>query len=115
MTTSRARLSDRLTSRRGAWISLGIVLIIFTALFGLFSRIDAPSANETAPADSESSRVSALLDEFPDADEQSVLVVASRTDAAVLTDADIRSLEDVVPVLNAHTGLTSSDPRLSDD
>ncbi|MGM7670727.1 MMPL family transporter [Microbacterium sp. A93] len=115
MTTSRARFSDRLTSRRGAWISLGIVLIVFTALFGLFSRIDAPSANEAAPADSESSRVSALLDKFPDADEQSVLVVASRADATILTDSDIEALKEVARVLGAHTGLASSGPSISDD
>lgn len=115
MTSSRARFPDRLTSRRGAWISLGIVLIAFVALFGLFSRVDAPAGNETAPADSESSTVSALLDEFPDADEQSVLVVASRADAGELTDADIGALEDVVPVLDAHTGLESSAPSVSDD
>lgn len=115
MTVSRVRLPDRLTSRRGAWISLGIVLIVFTVLFGLFSGIDAPSGNETAPADSESSRVSALLDEFPNADQQSVLIVASRTDAAALTDADIRALEETVPALDAQTGLSSSGPSVSDD
>lgn len=115
MTATRARLPDRLTSRRGAWISLGIVLIAFVALFGLFSRIDAPSGNETAPADSESTQVSALLDEFPDADEQSVLVVASRTDAGELTASDLDALGDLVPVLDAHTGLESSGPSVSDD
>ena len=75
------------------------------ALFGLFSRIDAPSSNETAPADSESSSVSALLDEFPDADEQSVIIVASRTDAGELTASDIDALGDLAPVLDEHTGL----------
>lgn len=115
MTATRRRLPDRLTSRRGAWISLGIVLIVFVALFGLFSRIEAPSANETAPADSESSRVSALLDDFPDADEQSVIVVASREDVGELTASDIDALTDLVPVLDEHTGLESSPPSVSDD
>ncbi|MGO2684731.1 MAG: MMPL family transporter [Microbacterium sp.] len=115
MTATRARFPDRLTSRRGAWVSLGIVLIAFVALFGLFSRIDAPSSNETAPADSESSTVSALLDEFPDADEQSVIVVASRTDAGELTASDIDALGELAPVLDEHTGLESSSPSVSDD
>ncbi|MGO2931072.1 MMPL family transporter [Microbacterium sp.] len=115
MTATRARFPDRLTSRRGAWVSLGIVLIAFVALFGLFSRIDAPSSNETAPADSESSSVSALLDEFPDADEQSVIVVASRTDAGELTASDIDALGELAPVLDEHTGLESSSPSVSDD
>ncbi|MCC2028475.1 MMPL family transporter [Microbacterium sp. YMB-B2] len=115
MTATRTRLPDRLTSRRGAWVSLGIVLIVFVALFGLFSRIEAPSSNETAPADSESSRVSALLDDFPDADEQSVIVVASREDAGELTASDLDALTDLVPVLEEHTGLESSPPSVSDD
>ncbi|MGO2050737.1 MAG: MMPL family transporter, partial [Microbacterium sp.] len=115
MTATRARFPDRLTSRRGAWVSLGIVLIAFVALFGLFSRIDAPSSNETAPADSESSSVSALLDEFPDADEQSVIIVASRTDAGELTASDMDALGDLAPVLDEHTGLESSSPSVSDD
>lgn len=115
MTATRARFPDRLTSRRGAWISLGIVLLTFVALFGLFSRIDGPTGNETAPPDSESSQVSALLEEFPNADEQSVLVVASRADAADLSPADVAALEDIVPALDAHTGLESSGPTVSDD
>ncbi|KDA05160.1 membrane protein [Microbacterium sp. CH12i] len=115
MTASRARFSDRLTSRRGAWLSLGIVLLVFVALFGMFSRIDGPSGNETAPPDSESSQVSALLDDFPNADEQSVLIVATREDAADLSTADIAALEKMVPALDAHTGLTASGPNVSED
>lgn len=91
------------------------MLLTFVALFGLFSRIDGPTGNETAPPDSESSQVSALLEEFANADEQSVLVVASRTDAADLSLADITALEDIVPALDAHTGLESSAPTVSDD
>jgi RND superfamily putative drug exporter len=109
------RLPDRLTSRRGAWVSLGIVLIAFVALFGLFSRVDAPSGTETAPSDSESSRVSALLDEFPDADEQSVIVVASRTDAGDLTASDLDALDDLAPAIGEHTGLDASAPSISED
>lgn len=115
MTATRARIPDRLTSRRGAWVSLGIVLIAFVALFGLFSRIEAPTGNDAAPADSESATVSALLDEFPDADEQSVLIVASRADAGELTASDMDALDELLPALDEHTGLTSSGPNVSDD
>ncbi|MGV2985293.1 MMPL family transporter [Microbacterium sp. AGC85] len=115
MTASRTRFPDRLTSRRGAWVSLGIVLLVFVALFGLFSRIDGPTGNDTAPPDAESSRVSAMLEEFPNADQQSVLVVASRADAAALSPADLTALHAIVPVLDAHTGLESSGPNASDD
>ena len=67
------RFSDRLTSRRGAWLSLGLVLLIMTALFGAFGSAEAPDRNDQAPPGAESTRASELLAEFPDADRQSVL------------------------------------------
>jgi len=91
------------------------VLLAFVALFGLLSGIDGPTGNETAPPESESSRVGALLQEFPHADEQSVLVVASRADAADLSPADLAALGAIVPALDAHTGLDTSGPSVSDD
>src|SRR5699024_12453536 len=51
----RSRFSDKLASRRGAWVSLGIVLIPLVVLFGLFSGFQSPSQNAQAPVDSESS------------------------------------------------------------
>ena len=91
------------------------MLLAFVALFGLLSGIDGPTGNETAPPESESSRVGALLQEFPHADEQSVLVVASRADAADLSPADLAALGAIVPALDAHTGLDTSGPSVSDD
>ncbi|HCS61174.1 MAG TPA: hypothetical protein DIW46_07240 [Microbacterium sp.] len=115
MTDSRVRFSDRLSSRRGAWLSLGIVLLVFVALFGMFSRVDAPTGNDAAPVDSESSQVNVLLEEFPDAEEQSVILVASRDDSADLSPADITALEEMKPELDAHTGLEASSPNVSED
>src|SRR5699024_11318177 len=74
----RSRFSDKLTSRRGAWVSLGIVLISLVVLFGLFSGFQSPSQNAQAPVDSESTQVSELMKEFPDAERQYVLFDASR-------------------------------------
>lgn len=73
----RSRFSDRLTSRRGAWLSLGLVLVLMVLLFGAFGSAKAPGGNALAPADSESVRTSELMAKFPNADRQSVLVVAS--------------------------------------
>ncbi|MEU4362528.1 MMPL family transporter [Promicromonospora sp. NPDC023987] len=114
-TRVRARFSDRLTSRRGAWLSIGIAVLVLVALFGAFGQSSAPTGNDAAPPDSESARVSELLAQFPDADEQSVLVVAARADGGVLTDADLRSLDGLVPVLDEQTGLSTSDPLPSED
>lgn len=111
----RPRFADRLTSRRGAWISLGLVLLIMTLLFGAFGSAKAPESNAQAPANSESAKAAALLDEFPNADRQSVIVVASRDDSKKLSDDDIASLKDLLPILDEHADADSSGPLVSDD
>lgn len=88
MKNSLAHTGAFLASKRGAWIGLGAVLIVVTLLFGLLAGAGEDRPIESAPADSESSRVADVLAKFPDADEQTVMVVASRTDGAALTAAD---------------------------
>ena len=117
MTDSRVhrRFSDRLTSRGGAWVSLGVVLLIMVALFGAFGSAKAPASNAQAPANSESTLTSELLAQFPNADRQSVLVVASRDDGAKLTDSDRESLEGLLSVLSNRSDTEPSGPLVSDD
>jgi len=112
---SRHPLSDRLTSRRGAWVSLGLVLLVMVLLFGAFGSAKAPAGNAQAPAASESARVSELLATFPDADRQSVLVVASRDDGAKLTAAQVGELKDLLPVLDEKADADSTGPLISED
>lgn len=109
------RISDHLTSRRGAWISLAVVLLAFFALFAVFGRAGAPPENASAPADAESARVNQVLAGFPDADEQTVLVVASRNDAQDLSASDVAALQALLPMLDGQTGLSSTGPMVSDD
>ncbi len=111
----RARFSHRLTSRRGAWLSIAGAVLVFVALFGLFGRSEAPTGVDHAPSDSESARVAKLLKEFPGGDRQSVLVVASRNDAGNLTAGDVAALKDLAITLDEHTDLTASEPLVSDD
>ncbi|GEK80425.1 membrane protein [Agrococcus baldri] len=96
-------------------MSLGLVLVGFALLFGLLGRAELPAGSETAPVDSESARVAQLLERFPDADQQSVLVVASRDDAAPLSDGDLEALGELLPVLDAQSGASASGPLVSDD
>lgn len=110
-----SRFSDRLTTRRGAWISLGLVLLIMTVLFGAFGSAKAPEGNAQAPVDSESAQTAELLEEFPNADRQSVLVVASRDDGAGLSDSDITDLEALLPMLDKRTDADATGPLVSDD
>ncbi|WP_193598014.1 MMPL family transporter [Microbacterium sp. YJN-G] len=114
-TSVRPRFSDKLTSRRGAWVALAIGLIAMLALFGLFGSAKAPDSSAQAPAGAESTQVAELLQQFPDADRQSVLVVASRDDGAELTDADLSELSALVPVLDEGSDATTSGPLVSDD
>lgn len=109
------RLPDLLTSRRGALISLALILVVFVALFAAFGRADAPSGNDPAPLDSESALAAAVLAEFPDAGEQSVLIVASRTDGQPLSTEDLTAIEGLTPAVNNQTGFEASPVMASED
>lgn len=111
----RSRFSDRLTSRRGAWISLGLVLGLMVLLFGAFGSAKAPGGNALAPTDSESALTSELMAKFPNADRQSVLVVASHKDGSMLSDSDVTNLEGLLPVLDEYADADSTGPLLSED
>ncbi|WP_205807948.1 MMPL family transporter [Microbacterium sp. K36] len=117
MADSRAlrRFPEWMTSRGGAWITLGAVLLIMMTLFGLFGSAKAPAGNEQAPAGSESAHTSDLLAEFPNADRQSVIVVASRDDGATLSAEDVTALEGLLPVLDAHADADPTGPLVSED
>jgi len=111
----RSRFSDKLTSRRGAWVGIGVALVVIVGLFALFGGAQAPSRTGQAPVSSESSQVDELLDQFPDADVQSVVVVASRVDGGELTKADISSLKGLLPTLDSAATSAPTGPLVSQD
>ncbi|MDN6667114.1 MAG: MMPL family transporter, partial [Brevibacterium sp.] len=88
MNTSLTKSAHALVSKRGSWFVLGGVVILVTLIFGLLSGAGEDRANESAPADSESTQTAQLLQKFPDADKQSVMVVATHDDGSVLSDTD---------------------------
>lgn len=120
-------MSNKLVSRRGAWVTLGLALIIMTTFFGVFSGSKAPQREGQAPVDSESMQVAALLQEFDDAATQSVLIVAVKDDGSKLSGENIKSLDVLLPILDKRIELsqntnkdetaiaTTSGPMLSDD
>jgi len=84
-------------------------------LFGAFGSAKAPGGNAQAPADSESARTSELMARFPNADRQSVLVVASHTDGSTLSDSDVSALAGLLPVLDEYADADTTGPLLSED
>ncbi len=110
-----AHFSDRLTSRGGAWLALGCAVTILLILMGVFAGAAAGSGHDEAPPDSESARAAAILATFPRADEQSVIVIASRSDGSRLTPSDMQAVDALKPVLQRQTGLAPSGPQVSED
>ena len=96
-------MASFLTSRRGAWITLGVSLLVMALLFGVFGSAQAPALSAQAPSSSESAHAADLLAKFPNADRQSVLVVASRDDGEALDDAQIDELAALLPLLSVGT------------
>lgn len=108
-------LPERLTSRRGAWVSLLIGGVVMVALLGALGRASLPAGSDTAPPASESARAAAEAASFPDADEHTVLLVASRDGGGALTDDDLAALAGLLPAVEAETGATASGPIPSED
>jgi RND superfamily putative drug exporter len=108
-------LPDRLTSRRGAWVALGVAVLVLVAVMGVFASASVSSGNDTAATGSESARVAALAGQFPDSDRQTVLIVASRHDQARLDPADTAALGRLVPAVQSETGEPARGPIVSAD
>jgi len=113
-TSLPTRLIATLTSKRGARIAAVVALLALVAIIGGLGRAAAPPRAGAAPVDSESMQVSRLLEQFPGSDQQSVIVVASRTDGGTLTEADLAAFTDVQTAV-ANSGDTLRPPTVSDD
>ncbi|MGO3071621.1 MAG: MMPL family transporter [Brevibacterium linens] len=119
MNSPLATTAHTLTSKRGSWLFLGGVVVLVVLLFGLLSGAGEDRPNETAPADSESTQAQQTLDKFPEADKQSVMVVASNEDGSELSADDQAELEKLGGSLGDSGGDESTaavtGPILSDD
>ena len=119
MHTPLAKTAHTLTSKRGSWLVLGGIVVLVALIFGLLSGAGEDRANESAPADSESTQAQKILDEFPEADKQSVMVVASNEDGSELSADDQAELKKLGTSLGESVGDESTEtvtgPILSDD
>lgn len=105
----------RLLSRGGAWVALALALVLFGGLSVLFRGAEAPSAIESAPAGSESVRAAELLDNFPGADTETLILVVTRTDGAALTEVDRAEAAELGDRLADQTGHEAGRPAISTD
>lgn len=108
-----------LTSKRGSWLVLGGVVVVVALIFGLLSGAGEDRPTENAPADSESTQAQQILVEFPEADRQSVMVVASNDDGSELSADDQAQLKKLGSSLGQSVGDEADEkvtgPILSDD
>ena len=104
-------------SRRGAWITLVVGLIIGLALIGGLRSLESPHHDSAPPAGSESAAAAEVLEQLPGRDVSAVLLVATHDDGAALTAADLAGLTrrgaDLALVPDAQVGpaIASADGR----
>ena len=92
---------------------LGAGLLV--ALLGMFGDAAMTTANQTEPPGSESAQVAAAAKEFADADDRTVIVVASSVDGSVLTPEEASGIATLGDELTALNGASIVGPFSSDD
>lgn len=119
MNSPLAKTAHTLTSKRGSWLVLGGIVVLVALTFGLLSGAGEDRSSESAPANSESSQAQKILDEFPEADKQSVMVVASNEDGSELSADAQAELKELGTSLGDSVGDESTEtvtgPILSED
>ncbi|UQN29041.1 MMPL family transporter [Brachybacterium kimchii] len=109
-----ARIAALLTGRRSAWAVLAIAALLALALMGL--RGSGPAAGMDAlPTSAESSRAAAIADQLPDADQQTVMAVVTRTDGGELTSDDEQQVAHLRTALADATDGDELPPMPSED
>ncbi|MTB72637.1 MMPL family transporter [Arsenicicoccus sp. MKL-02] len=109
------RLADAVTSRRGAWATLVLALLVTTALMGALRGAEIARADETLPPGSESARAATLLAGFPRSELSPVMVVMTRYDERPLAAGDLASAQRVGEAAAGSVGQRASRPIASQD
>ena len=82
--------------RISSWMVLAIAALVLGALFAMLPKSSGETVPpSSAPDDADSSRVAALLQEFPDADQSLALVVIATSDEQELSAEQARYVEGV--------------------
>ena len=78
-----------------AWVTLLIGVAVIIGLFALPAEENDATGVGGLDDKYQSTQVAELLEEFPDAQESSAIVVVSREDGGPLTDADTAAIADI--------------------
>ncbi|MBP3045066.1 MMPL family transporter [Arthrobacter jiangjiafuii] len=82
-------------SAKAAWITLLLSLAVIIGLFALPAQENEASTVGGLSDKYQTTQVNELLEEFPDAQESTALIVVSRTDGAPMTDADQAAIAEI--------------------
>ncbi|MBP3037820.1 MMPL family transporter [Arthrobacter sp. zg-ZUI100] len=82
-------------SAKAAWITLLLSLAVIIGLFALPAQENEASTVGGLSDKYQTTQVNDLLEEFPDAQESTALIVVSRTDGAPMTDADQAAIAEI--------------------
>ena len=93
-------LARALTGRRSAWLTVALFLLVIGGLTGGLSGVGTAARGSNLPADSESQQVASILEQFPNADTQAVLVVAHRPDGQALDGRQLGEFKQLATELN---------------
>ncbi|MET4060782.1 RND superfamily putative drug exporter [Arthrobacter sp. UYP6] len=80
---------------KAAWITLLLSLAVVIGLFALPAQENEASTVGGLSDKYQTTQVNELLEEFPDAQESTALIVVSRADGSELTDADQAAIADI--------------------
>jgi len=98
-------------SGRRSWIVALLIAVAAGALMALAGTNDGSTKSPVpVPASAESARAAALAKDFPTGDEAPVLLVASRTDGAALSPADLAAARDALQRVLARAGAQGGAP-----
>ncbi|AXG14222.1 MMPL family transporter [Intrasporangium calvum] len=110
-------LISRLTSRRGAWATLLIALVVAAGIIGGL-RTEPPVGGGAAgalPASAEAREVADLQTHFASGDQAPALVLWNRADGGPLTPADVSALRAQAPTISASVGAPRLPPTVAED
>ncbi|NLJ54754.1 MAG: MMPL family transporter [Intrasporangiaceae bacterium] len=103
------------TTRKGAWITLLIALIVGSGIIGALREIETLHISVDVPASAESAAANDALAQLPGRDIAPLLVVAERTDGAPLDQADLGALNAMAPGMPVADGAQASPAIPSED